>query len=280
MGRGSATWRPDGPRIPVDRFDDPFEESFRTYRSGKSYNLEGIYLCKWKWKSSLTCEFCVQHLRWFLAVVSHLLLVGWLQTGGLSKPWWSGRFLGHLEHRLRGISFCKHLGRRLRATAPRFHPEKEAYGSITITPWLISDLHLIFMLAVHSSASPAMSAANKVVESSSDVLPFRQGALDAEEIRAECPQFRILIIGKANAGKTTILRKMCNAKPDAKLIIYDANGKEVKVRLGNLAVMAKTNQNRRHRHDSHNCSRRLRFFDRQKDILQIFSTLLWRLGRL
>ena len=91
-----------------------------------------------------------------------------------------------------------------------------------------------------------MSTANKKAQSSR-ALPVRQGALSAEEIRAECPQFRILIIGKANAGKTTILRKVCNAKPDAKPIVYDAEGKEVlqeittKVRLGNLAVLAKTN---------------------------------------
>jgi ABC-type cobalamin/Fe3+-siderophores transport system ATPase subunit len=103
-----------------------------------------------------------------------------------------------------------------------------------------------------------MSAPNKAAQSSSD-LPVRQGALSAQEIRAECPQFRILIIGKANAGKTTILRKVCNAKPDAKPIIYDAEGKEIslvvrpevqpelqpvatKVRLENLAVLAQTNQ--------------------------------------
>jgi ABC-type cobalamin/Fe3+-siderophores transport system ATPase subunit len=100
-----------------------------------------------------------------------------------------------------------------------------------------------------------MSAAKEEAASSSNALPFRQGAKRAEEIRAECPQFRILIIGKANAGKTTILRKVCNAKPDAKPIVYDAEGKEIslavrpeiqhvpiKVRLENLAVLAKTNQ--------------------------------------
>ena len=87
-----------------------------------------------------------------------------------------------------------------------------------------------------------MSAAKKEVESSSDALPFRLGALDAEAIRARCPQFRILIIGKANAGKTTILRKVCNAKPDEKPIVYDAKGKEVKVRLEKLANLSKTNQ--------------------------------------
>ena len=73
-----------------------------------------------------------------------------------------------------------------------------------------------------------MSAPGEGTQSSSNDLPFRQGALDAAQIRAECPQFRILIIGKANAGKTTILRKVCNAKPDAKPIIYDAEGKEVR----------------------------------------------------
>jgi len=72
-----------------------------------------------------------------------------------------------------------------------------------------------------------MSAADKDTQSSINALPFRQGALSAEKIRRECPRFRILIIGKANAGKTTILRKVCNAKPDAKPIVYDAEGKEV-----------------------------------------------------
>jgi hypothetical protein len=76
-------------------------------------------------------------------------------------------------------------------------------------------------------SSPAMSAENQEAHSSSDALPFRDGALDPVQIRDQCPQFRILIIGKANAGKTTILHKLCNAKPDAKPIVYDAEGKEL-----------------------------------------------------
>jgi len=128
-----------------------------------------------------------------------------------------------------------------------------------------------------------MSTANKESQSSSDLL-VRQGALSAEQIRAECPQFRILIIGKANAGKTTILRKVCNAKPDTKPIIYDAEGKEVpqeiptKVRLGNLAVLTKLTKNLGH-HDSLDCSRCLRFFDETREVLQISSTLLLRLSK-
>jgi len=64
-------------------------------------------------------------------------------------------------------------------------------------------------------------------QSSTNALPFREGALGPAEIRRQCPQFRILVIGKANAGKTTILRKVCNAKPDAKPIVYDAEGEEL-----------------------------------------------------
>jgi len=69
-----------------------------------------------------------------------------------------------------------------------------------------------------------MSVNNK---SSSNALPVREGALGPAEIRHECPHFRILIIGKANAGKTTILRKVCNAKQDAKPIVYDAEGEKL-----------------------------------------------------
>ena len=121
-----------------------------------------------------------------------------------------------------------------------------------------------------------MSAANKEAHSSSD-LPVRQGALSAEQIRAECPQFRILIIGKANAGKTTILRKVCNAKPDAKPIVYDAEGKKVqtKVWLGDLTVLTKLTKNLGH-HDSLGFSCCLRFFDETRDVLQMSSTLLLR----
>ena len=49
--------------------------------------------------------------------------------------------------------------------------------------------------------------------------------IDSDKIRRECDQFRILVIGNANAGKTTILRKVCNASPDVEPIVYDAGGK-------------------------------------------------------
>jgi GTPase SAR1 family protein len=54
---------------------------------------------------------------------------------------------------------------------------------------------------------------------------------DVEEIarrreQYKCPQFRILVIGRANAGKTTILEKVCHvAKGTQPMIIYDKSGK-------------------------------------------------------
>ncbi|KAJ7069243.1 hypothetical protein C8F01DRAFT_510961 [Mycena amicta] len=44
----------------------------------------------------------------------------------------------------------------------------------------------------------------------------------ARDLRAECTHFRILVIGRANAGKTTILRKVCGAKADENPEIHTA----------------------------------------------------------
>ncbi|KDQ53288.1 hypothetical protein JAAARDRAFT_39357 [Jaapia argillacea MUCL 33604] len=52
--------------------------------------------------------------------------------------------------------------------------------------------------------------------------------IDIMALRASCPQFRILVIGKANAGKTTILHKVCNATPETKPIVYDHRGKKLR----------------------------------------------------
>ncbi|KAF7334091.1 GTP-binding protein [Mycena venus] len=47
-----------------------------------------------------------------------------------------------------------------------------------------------------------------------------------EQIKARCPRFRILVIGRRNAGKTTILKKMCNSD-GSDLSIVDRNGNGV-----------------------------------------------------
>lgn len=48
----------------------------------------------------------------------------------------------------------------------------------------------------------------------------------AIELRAMCGRFRILVIGRANAGKTTILKKICESIDEP--IIYDREGAEVR----------------------------------------------------
>jgi len=45
--------------------------------------------------------------------------------------------------------------------------------------------------------------------------------------RYKCHHFRILIIGRANAGKTTILEKVCGVTKGTKPIVYDQNGVEL-----------------------------------------------------
>ena len=53
---------------------------------------------------------------------------------------------------------------------------------------------------------------------SSDMAP-------TEDIRAKFGRFRILVVGRANAGKTTLLQRVCNTteKPE----IFDRKGKKV-----------------------------------------------------
>jgi len=58
-----------------------------------------------------------------------------------------------------------------------------------------------------------------------------QGTSNAKyykEIRAKFERFRILIIGRRNSGKTTILQRVCNTTD--KPLIFDRDGKKVRSR--------------------------------------------------
>jgi len=41
------------------------------------------------------------------------------------------------------------------------------------------------------------------------------------DLRSKCRHFRILIIGRANAGKTTILKRVCNSIDDPEIFSPD-----------------------------------------------------------
>ncbi|KAG9311071.1 GTP-binding protein [Chiua virens] len=49
--------------------------------------------------------------------------------------------------------------------------------------------------------------------------------MQIDDIRQKFERFRILVIGRANAGKTTLLKQICNSKENPE--IYDGEGKKV-----------------------------------------------------
>ena len=48
---------------------------------------------------------------------------------------------------------------------------------------------------------------------------------DLYNLRTKYTRFRILVIGRANAGKTTLLQRVCNTTEDP--CIYDENNKNL-----------------------------------------------------
>ncbi|KAG9310045.1 GTP-binding protein [Chiua virens] len=56
-------------------------------------------------------------------------------------------------------------------------------------------------------------------------IPAGSTTMEIDGIREKFGRFRILVIGRANAGKTTILKQICNSTEDPE--IYDRNGNRV-----------------------------------------------------
>ncbi|KAJ8581427.1 hypothetical protein M405DRAFT_624002 [Rhizopogon salebrosus TDB-379] len=49
--------------------------------------------------------------------------------------------------------------------------------------------------------------------------------LSAQDVREKFKRFRILVVGRANAGKTTVLQKVCNTTENP--LIFDSKGKKI-----------------------------------------------------
>jgi len=49
--------------------------------------------------------------------------------------------------------------------------------------------------------------------------------MDNSQLHAKYRHFRILVIGRANAGKTTLLKRVCNTTEEP--CIYDEEGKNL-----------------------------------------------------
>jgi predicted GTPase len=44
-----------------------------------------------------------------------------------------------------------------------------------------------------------------------------------EELKEKCQRFRILIIGRANAGKSTILKRICDTTDEPEILDSEGN---------------------------------------------------------
>jgi GTPase SAR1 family protein len=53
--------------------------------------------------------------------------------------------------------------------------------------------------------------------------------MDPSKIREKIGRFRILVIGRANAGKTTILQRVCNTRENPE--IYNSDGEKVSITM-------------------------------------------------
>ncbi|KAG9308510.1 hypothetical protein JVU11DRAFT_11854 [Chiua virens] len=74
------------------------------------------------------------------------------------------------------------------------------------------------------SKAPADVPEEVLGEPPSDV-PAESTTMQIDNIREKFGRFRILIIGRANAGKTTILKQICNSTEDPE--VYDGSGNKV-----------------------------------------------------
>ena len=77
-----------------------------------------------------------------------------------------------------------------------------------------------------------IAQSNKMFTISNYILGLKSKAIRrGDAIRAKTDRFRVLVIGRVNAGKTTILQKVCNTseKPE----IFDSEGNKVRLHSAN-----------------------------------------------
>ncbi|KAF8184109.1 hypothetical protein K438DRAFT_1838304 [Mycena galopus ATCC 62051] len=92
----------------------------------------------------------------------------------------------------------------------------------------------VFRKMPHSSGLPSPATDSWVQSGDSSLNSGAQPVAELPEdsiigIRSKCPHFRILVIGRANAGKTTLLKRVCNSVKEPE--IYDQNGKKIKAKI-------------------------------------------------
>ncbi|KZP26036.1 hypothetical protein FIBSPDRAFT_887698 [Athelia psychrophila] len=64
-----------------------------------------------------------------------------------------------------------------------------------------------------------------IANASNDMNNLPDNIETRPSLRLRCPYFRILVMGRSNAGKTTILKKVCNSVDDP--LIFGSSGKQI-----------------------------------------------------
>jgi GTPase SAR1 family protein len=59
--------------------------------------------------------------------------------------------------------------------------------------------------------------------------------MDPAELRRKYPNFRILVVGRADAGKTTLLQRVCQSTEQPE--VFDEEGNQVHAALYNLITL-------------------------------------------
>src|SRR6266404_5092641 len=69
------------------------------------------------------------------------------------------------------------------------------------------------------------------------VSPMDTNPMDTQQRRLPEIQFRVLIIGRANAGKTTILQRVCDTTESPTIYRQTSDGEREQVRPGGLTIL-------------------------------------------
>ena len=99
-----------------------------------------------------------------------------------------------------------------------------------VAPWLTYNQTMVRHRAYLASSSlpPPQASHREMSFSGTETQPMEDIARQRErarKVRNQTGRFRVLIIGRANAGKTTILQRVCNTTEEPK--IFNQKGHKV-----------------------------------------------------
>jgi hypothetical protein len=118
--------------------------------------------------------------------------------------------------------------------APVASPNFEPIGQRYSTYIQGSHGHKGYIASLHPGPPPAISHVFSPYRPSSHwhLQPIRRRTMDAQQDLPHVPSnvtFRVLIIGRANAGKTSILQRVCGTTESPEMYSVDSGGRRIPV---------------------------------------------------